>query len=207
MPYSPHVRVPSQLAYDGRVSSTAVRLWMVLDDVCREQRSAEIETGSLASAIGLGLRQLRTLTQELVDAGWLHVTLGPGRHNSNRYSPLGRARTDLVGSVDDAVDPGREKRQNTAGFSRSKAAAECRFSSRGTSSLRARQEAQGQTSLDLGLEAGNGSASPSPIAAPPSKPGWCGGEFCDPESRLLGRLQGWDVVEKCPACHPSLASF
>jgi hypothetical protein len=187
----PHVRLPTALILDDRVSPRARDLWCVLDDMCREQRSVEVPTGALATCAGVQLRQLRTITQELADAGWLHVAVAVGRGHANRYTPLGRARADLVGSRD-VVDPGRERRQSTAGFSGERAAVIRRFSTRNTSLYTRGQEAQGQIAFELGDGRG----------APRRLP-WCG--TCDEATRMLD----WygDNPRKCPACAGVPAPF
>lgn len=185
----PHVRLPSALLYDERVSPRARDLWSVLDDVARSQRSVELHVGALADAVGVQVRQLRSVTQELVDAGWLHVTTAAGRGQVNRYTPLGRARLDLVGSVDDAVDPGRGRRQSIAGFSRSKAAVNCRLSA-GTTPPSTRADEEAEALFDVEVVGGR--------RAPRDRP-WCG--RCDEPTRHLEVEP--DVYARCPDCHRS----
>lgn len=188
MPAVPHVRLPTDLLYAG-VSPRARDLWCVLDDAAREQRSVELRAGAVAEVLGVQVRQLRSITQELVDAGWLHVAFAGGRGQTNRYTPLGRSRADLVGSVDDAVDPGRGRRQSTAAFSRSKGAIFRRLSGSTTPpSTHAGQEAQAL--FDVEVVGGR--------RAPRGRPGWCG--RCDEPTRHL-EVDGGSY-RRCPDCHP-----
>lgn len=103
-----HVRLPSELLYDRSVSDRSVRLWCLLDDACRELPSLVTSRGTLATSMGVSVRQLARDVAELVAGGWLEVHRDSGvggRGDFNRYRPLRRARPH---AVDDAVD-------NTAG--------------------------------------------------------------------------------------------
>lgn len=193
MPAVGHVRLPTDLLYAPAVSARARDLWAILDDICRQQRSVDLPTAALAAAMDLTPRHLRRLVAELVDAGWLHVTTGNGRASVSRFTPLGRARPDLVGSVDDAVDPGRERRTSMSPFSRSKADIYVRLSGADTSTPRGRQEAEGQTSLELS----------TPDAGAPRLAPWCG--QCDSDGYRWVPADD-DTWIRCPRCNPTTAA-
>lgn len=163
------------------VSSPAVRLWAVVDDLARSAPDVAVTQAALAPVVGLTDRQLRRLLAELRDAGWLEVVRrGP---HSAVYRPLNRARP----AVDNPDRRRRDDRTLVSALAGSRPDMDVR--SDGPGSYYAREEAEGHLVLAVDQRADGAAA---------RRPSWCGS--CDQPTRMLDCADG--KVRRCPACHP-----
>lgn len=191
MSHRPFVMVPLELLHSD-VSSDALRLWCVVDDLARQDESAAVSQAALASAAGMGTaRRLRRLVAELVAAGWLEVhRRGP---RAAAYRPLRRARRPQPAGR--PVDNLRERADTSVRSFTLKSGHQRPVFGAGLL-LRAREEEEARASSlgvvdnHLAVAAGAGAA---------RRPAWCG--RCHEPTRMLDLADG--RVGRCPACHPS----
>ena len=86
------------IAFDTRLSSTAIRLATVLYYGCLDRRTGKSEYGqnSLALAIGAKVRTIQNVVRELENAGHVHVDRYKGKDGTNVVTWLPPTQADIA---------------------------------------------------------------------------------------------------------------